>query len=53
MGVLTILCSTLAFSIARSHYTLRLSGRESDAGLDSALVNIWMEIELAYAIAAR
>ncbi|GIZ40553.1 hypothetical protein CKM354_000388700 [Cercospora kikuchii] len=43
---------TLAFSIARSHYTLRLSGRESDAGLDSALVNIWMEIELAYAIAA-
>ncbi len=46
-------CRTLGFSIARNHYTLQLNRQQSDAGLDSALTTIWVEIELAFAIAAR
>jgi hypothetical protein len=36
----------------RNYYTLRLPHRYSDPGLDGALVSIWLEIELAYALAA-
>ncbi|USW48102.1 hypothetical protein Slin15195_G014210 [Septoria linicola] len=42
----------LGFSVARNHYTLQLRRQQSDAGLDSALATIWLEIELAFAIAA-
>lgn len=40
----------LGFSIGRNYYKLLLNHPESDAGLDSALVTIWLEVELAYAI---
>ncbi|KXT14632.1 hypothetical protein AC579_3690 [Pseudocercospora musae] len=43
---------TLAFSIGRNYYTMRLRHQSSDNGLDSSLVNIWLDIELAYAIAS-
>lgn len=43
----------LGLSVGRDNYTRRLGRPQSDAGLDSALVAIWLEIELAYAIAAR
>jgi len=42
----------LGFSIGRNYYTLRLRLAETDAGLGSALVVTWMEVELAYALAA-
>ncbi|SMQ46407.1 unnamed protein product [Zymoseptoria tritici ST99CH_3D7] len=42
----------LAFSMTRNYYTLQLPQRQSDPGLDGALVSIWLEIELAYALAA-
>ncbi|KAF2172959.1 hypothetical protein M409DRAFT_16910 [Zasmidium cellare ATCC 36951] len=40
----------LGFSIGRNYYTLLLNHKETDVGLDSALVTIWLEVELAYAI---
>lgn len=49
---LTCFNRTLGFSLARNSYTLHLRQRSSDAGLDGALVSIWLEIELAYALAA-
>lgn len=42
----------LGFSLARNYYTLQLRQRTADAGLDGALVSIWLEIELSYALAA-
>ena len=39
-------------SIARNYYTMNLRLPGSDAGLDSAMVLVWMEIELAYALSA-
>lgn len=43
-------CRVLGFSIGRNTYTLTLNHENSDAGLDSTLVNIWLQVELAYAI---
>ncbi|KAK4506975.1 hypothetical protein PRZ48_000709 [Zasmidium cellare] len=40
----------LGFSIGRNYYTLLLNHEDTDIGLDSALVTIWLEVELAYAI---
>lgn len=42
----------LGFSIGRNYYTLQLRLPETDPGLDSALVVVWLEVELAYALAA-
>lgn len=42
----------IGLSIGRNAYTLRLHSITSDAGLDSAIVTIWLEIQLAYALAA-
>lgn len=42
----------LGFAIGRNYYTLQLRLPQSDAGLNSALVVIWLEVELAYALAA-
>lgn len=41
----------LGLAIGRNHYTRQLRRPQTDAGLGSALVVIWLEIELAYAIA--
>lgn len=41
----------IALSIGRNAYTLRLRQETSDAGLDSAIVTIWLEAQLAYALA--
>lgn len=42
----------IGLSIGRNAYTLRLHNSNSDAGLDSAIVTIWLEVQLAYALAA-
>ena len=42
----------IGLSLGRNAYTLRLSHASSDAGLDSAIVTIWLEVQLAYALAA-
>lgn len=42
----------IGLSIGRNAYTLHLHREPSDAGLDSAIVTIWLEIQLAYALAA-
>ncbi|KYG42468.1 hypothetical protein M433DRAFT_7122 [Acidomyces richmondensis BFW] len=42
----------LGFSIGRNYYTLQLARPGTDQGLVSALVVIWIEVELAYALAA-
>lgn len=42
----------IALSICRNVYTLRLRHETSDAGLDSAIVTIWLEVQLTYALAA-
>lgn len=42
----------IGLSLGRNAYTLRLSHTSSDAGLDSAIVTIWLEVQLAYALAA-
>jgi hypothetical protein len=42
----------IALSIGRNANTLQLSQQNSDAGLDSAIVTIWLEVQLAYALAA-
>jgi hypothetical protein len=42
----------IAFSLSRNVYTMRLYRASSDAGLDSAIVTIWLEAQLAYALAA-
>jgi hypothetical protein len=42
----------IGFSLGRNAYTLRLHQASSDAGLDSAIVTIWLEAQLAYALAA-
>lgn len=42
----------LGFTIARNYYTMRLRLSHTDPGLGSALVVIWLEVELAYALAA-
>ena len=42
----------IGLSLGRNTYTLRLSHASSDAGLDSAIVTIWLEVQLAYALAA-
>jgi len=42
----------IALSLGRNAYTLRLRHQASDAGLDSAIVTIWLEVQLAYALAA-
>ena len=42
----------IGLSLGRNAYTLRLSNTSSDAGLDSAIVTIWLEVQLAYALAA-
>lgn len=49
---LTFVGRALCFSLARNYYTLRLRQRTSDVGLDGAIVSIWLEIELAFALAA-
>jgi len=43
----------VGFSIGRNYYTLQLSRPGTDPGLVSALVVIWIEVELAYALAAN
>jgi hypothetical protein len=42
----------IGLSLGRNAYTLRLRHASSDAGLDSAIVTIWLEVQLAYALAA-
>lgn len=42
----------IALSLGRNAYTLRLRHQVSDAGLDSAIVTIWLEVQLAYPLAA-
>jgi hypothetical protein len=42
----------IALSIGRNAYTLRLRHQNSDVSLDSAIVTIWLEVQLAYALAA-
>ncbi|QIW98179.1 hypothetical protein AMS68_003697 [Peltaster fructicola] len=42
----------IGLTLVRNYFTLRLTYDNSDSGLDGALVVIWMEIELAYALAA-
>ena len=42
----------LGFSLGRNHYTMRLRQPTTDPGTGSALVVIWLEVELAYALAA-
>jgi hypothetical protein len=42
----------IALSLGRNVYTLRLRHQASDAGLDSAIVTIWLEVQLAYALAS-
>ncbi|KAI7262594.1 hypothetical protein KC345_g9385 [Hortaea werneckii] len=42
----------LGFSIGRNYYTMRLRLPETDPGTGGALVVIWLEVELAYALAA-
>jgi hypothetical protein len=44
--------STIGLSIGRNYYTLRLRHPDTDIGLDSGLVVIWLEVQLAYALAA-
>ena len=41
----------IGLSLGRNAYTLRLRHAFSDAGLDSAIVTIWLEVQLAYALA--
>lgn len=52
MHALTTPFRALGFSIGRNYYTLQLRHESTDPGLDSALVTIWLEAELAYAIGA-
>ncbi|EME50003.1 hypothetical protein DOTSEDRAFT_50149 [Dothistroma septosporum NZE10] len=40
----------LCFCLVRTWFTLRLDKPNADAGLDSAFVLIWLEVEMAYAI---
>ena len=47
-----IYSSTIGLSIGRNYYTLRLRHPGTDIGLDSSLVVIWLEVQLAYALAA-
>lgn len=42
----------LGFSIGRNYYTMQLRQPSTDPGTGSALVVIWLEVELAYALAA-
>jgi hypothetical protein len=42
----------VALSLGRNVYTLRLRHQTSDAGLDPAIVTIWLEVQLTYALAA-
>ena len=42
----------IGFSIGRNYYTLQLRLPGTDAGLTSGVVVIWLEIQLAYALAA-
>ncbi|KAI6974443.1 hypothetical protein KC318_g12121 [Hortaea werneckii] len=42
----------LGFSAGRNYYTMRLRLPETDPGTGGALVVIWLEVELAYALAA-
>ncbi|KAK5127064.1 hypothetical protein LTR85_008423 [Meristemomyces frigidus] len=42
----------LGFAIARNYYTMQLRLPHTDPGLGSALVVIWLEVELAFALAA-
>ena len=42
----------IALSLGRNVYTLRLRHETSDAGLDSAIVTIWLEVQLTYALAS-
>jgi hypothetical protein len=42
----------IALSLGRNAYTLRLHHQASDAGLDSTIVTIWLEVQLTYALAA-
>jgi hypothetical protein len=42
----------IALSLGRNVYTLRLRHESSDAGLDSAIVTIWLEVQLTYALAS-
>lgn len=42
----------IGLSLGRNAYTLKLHEASSDAGLDSAIVTIWLEVQLAYALAA-
>ncbi|KAK5131889.1 hypothetical protein LTR08_000477 [Meristemomyces frigidus] len=42
----------LGFAIARNYYTMQLSLPNTDPGMTGALVVIWLEVELAYALAA-
>ncbi|EMC93284.1 hypothetical protein BAUCODRAFT_150636 [Baudoinia panamericana UAMH 10762] len=42
----------LGFSIGRNYYTMQLRLPQTDPGLTSAVVVVWLEVELAYALAA-
>ena len=42
----------IGFAIGRNYYTLRLRLASTDAGLTSGVVVIWLEVQLAYALAA-
>jgi len=45
-------CRVIGLSLGRNYYTLQLRLPNSDPGLDSALVVIWTEVQLAYALAS-
>lgn len=45
-------CRVVGLSLGRNYYTLQLRLPKSDPGLDSALVVIWIEVQLAYALAS-
>ncbi|KAK0948269.1 hypothetical protein LTR29_000386 [Friedmanniomyces endolithicus] len=43
----------IGFSLGRNYYALKLRLPQTDPGLESALVVIWLGVELAYALAAN
>ncbi|KAK1073302.1 hypothetical protein LTR74_002011 [Friedmanniomyces endolithicus] len=43
----------IGFSLGRNYYALQLRLPQTDPGLESALVMIWLGVELAYALAAN
>lgn len=43
----------IALSIGRNHFTINMRSNSADPSLDGALIVIWFEVELAYALAAN